>query len=59
MTPQRIEQIRRALLADDDDEGYVGDVNEICNLALEALKARSSPDPIGEALNSGTGVYKP
>ncbi len=28
-------------------------------LLKEALDARTRPDPLGEALNSGTGVYKP
>ncbi len=28
-------------------------------LLREAIEARSRPDPLGEALNSGAGVYKP
>lgn len=30
-----------------------------CLLAEEALNARGLPDPLGEALNSGDGTYKP
>jgi hypothetical protein len=36
-----------------------GDYEELIELADALLRMADAPDPLGEALNSGDGVYRP
>lgn len=49
-----VNQIRAA--AEQEDRPFTQMLRTLCR---EALAARSASDPLGEPLNSGTGVYKP